>query len=122
MRVVCFGNVQQKVDYYLATNIPEEVMSNEEIGEAYRQRWAIEVLWKFLKMHLKLDKMMSKNLNGITIQIYVILIVYLILQLLKVPRIYGNKLVDKFRYIQILIRQEWNFVHWLNQVVPRLNM
>jgi len=41
--------------------------------------------------------MMSKNLNGITIQIYVILIVYLILQLLKVPRIYGSKLVDKFR-------------------------
>jgi len=122
VRVVCFGNVQQKVDYYLATNIPEEVMSNEEIGEAYRQRWAIEVLWKFLKMNLKLDKMMSKNLNGITIQIYVILIVYLILQLLKVPRMYGSKLVDKFRYIQILIRQEWNFVHWLNRVVPRLNM
>ncbi|WAS05855.1 transposase [Gloeomargaritales cyanobacterium VI4D9] len=121
-RVVCFGNVQQKVDYYLATNIPEDVMSNEEIGEAYRQRWAIEVLWKFLKMNLKLDKMMSKNLNGITIQIYVILIVYLILQLLKVPRMYGSKLADKFRYIQILIRQEWNFVHWLNRVVPRLNM
>jgi len=67
-------------------------MSNEEIGEAYRQRWAIEVLWKFLKMHLKLDKMMSKNLNGITIQIYAILIVYLILHLLKVPRMYGSKL------------------------------
>ena len=42
-------------------------MSNEEIGEAYRQRWAIEVLWTFLKTHLKLDKTMSKNLNGITI-------------------------------------------------------
>ncbi|WAS06717.1 transposase [Gloeomargaritales cyanobacterium VI4D9] len=118
VRVVCFG----KVDYYLATNIPEDVMSNEEIGEAYRQRWAIEVLWKFLKTHLKLDKMMSKNLNGIMIQIDVILIVYLILQLLKTPRMYGSKLVDKLRYIQILIRQEWNFVHWLNRVVPRLNM
>ena len=66
-------------------------MSNEEIGEAYRQRWAIEVLWKFLKMNLKLGKMMSKNLHGITIQIYVILIVYLILQLLKVRQMYGSK-------------------------------
>jgi hypothetical protein len=26
------------------------------------------------------------------------------------------------RYIQILIRQQWHFVHWLHQVVPRLNM
>ena len=53
-------------------------MSNEEIAEAYRR--AIEVLWKFLKTHLKLDKMMSKNLNGITMQIDAILIVYLLLQ------------------------------------------
>ena len=47
MRVVCLGSVEQKVDDYLATNIPEAVMSNEEIAEAYRR--AIEVLWKFLK-------------------------------------------------------------------------
>jgi len=83
-------------------------MSHEEIAEAYRQRQAIEVLWKFLKMHLKLDKMMSKNLHGITIQIYVILIVYLILQLLKAPQIL---LVDKLQYIQIVIRQERNFAN-----------
>jgi hypothetical protein len=47
VRVVCFGDVQQKADYYLVTHIPEEVMSHEEIGEAYRQRWAIEVLGSF---------------------------------------------------------------------------
>jgi putative transposase len=65
-------------------------MGNEEIAEAYRR--AIEVLWKFLKTHLKLDKMISKNLNGIITQIYVILIVYLILQLLEILRINGSKL------------------------------
>jgi putative transposase len=97
VRVVCFGSIEQKVDDYLATNIPEEIMSHEEIAEAYR--WAIEVLWKFLKTHLKLDKMMSKNLYRMTIQIDAILIVYLILQLyaygtatpIEIPRIYGSK-------------------------------
>jgi putative transposase len=64
VRVVCFGSIEQKVDDYLATNIPGAVMSHEEIAAAYRR--AIEVLWKFLKTHLKLDKMMSKNLHGIT--------------------------------------------------------
>jgi hypothetical protein len=43
VRVVCFGSIEQKVDDYLATNIPGEVMSNEEVAEDYRQRWAIEV-------------------------------------------------------------------------------
>jgi len=61
-------------------------MGNEEIAEAYRR--AIEVLWKFLKTHLKLDKMISKNLNGIITQIFV----YLILQLLEILRINGSKL------------------------------
>jgi putative transposase len=97
VRVVCLGSIEQKVDDYLATNIPEEIMSHEEIAEAYR--WAIEVLWKFLKTHLKLDKMMSKNLYRMTIQIDAILIVYLILQLyaygtatpIEIPRIYGSK-------------------------------
>jgi putative transposase len=85
------------VDDYLATNIPEEIMSHEEIAEAYRR--AIEVLWKFLKTHLRLDKMMSKNLNGMTMQIDAILIVYLLWQLyaygtatpIEIPRIYGSK-------------------------------
>jgi putative transposase len=54
VRVVCFGSIAKEVDDYLATNIPEAVMSHEEIAEAYRR--AIEVLWKFLKTHLKLDK------------------------------------------------------------------
>jgi putative transposase len=97
VRVVCFGSVEQKVDDYLATNISEDVMSNEEIAAVYR--WAIEVLWKFLKMHLKLDKMISKSLHGIAMKIDPILIVYLLLQLyaygtvtpMEIPRIYGSK-------------------------------
>jgi IS4 transposase len=68
VRVVCLGSIEQKVDDCLATNIPEQVVSNEEIAEAYRR--AIEVLWKFLKTHLKLDRVMSKNLNAMTMQIY----------------------------------------------------
>jgi hypothetical protein len=46
---------------------------------------------------------MSKNLNGMTMQIYTILIVYLILQLyaygtampIEIPRIYGSKHIWK---------------------------
>ena len=36
VRVVCLSSTENKVDDYLATHIPEEVMSHEEIGEAYR--------------------------------------------------------------------------------------
>jgi IS4 transposase len=60
-------------------------MTNEEVSEIYRNRWKIEILWKFLKMHLKLDRLITKNINGVTIQIYMVLIAYLILQLMEIP-------------------------------------
>ncbi len=40
-------------------------------------------------MHLKLDKFITKNVNGVTIQIYMVLIAYLILLLIEVPAFYG---------------------------------
>lgn len=66
----------------LATNWVH--ITNEEIGETDRIRWQIAILWKFLKRHLKLDQLMPKNLNGVTMQIYRVLIVYLILELMEI--------------------------------------
>jgi IS4 transposase len=93
-------------------------MSNEEIAEGYRQRWAIEILWKFLKMHLKLDRLMTKNVNGVTIQIYTILIVYLILQLMQIPQIYGNTLLNKLRYVNLILSQEGNLISLNERLFP----
>jgi putative transposase len=44
------------------------------------------LLWKFIKTHLKLDKLITKNVNGIAIQIYVSLIAYLILKIVDIPK------------------------------------
>ncbi len=70
----------------------------------YRLRWQIELFWKFLKMHLKLDRrLITKNANGIEIQIYACLVAYVILQLVTIPKEFDNKLLDKLRYLQAFI-------------------
>lgn len=115
-RVVNFCDLETQTEYRLATNLPEEV-SNEEIGEIYRSRWQIELLWKFLKMHLKLDRMVCKNESGIELQIYMALIAYLILELVEIPEIWGNKLLDKLRYLQGCMSREISYVHWLEGLV-----
>ncbi len=81
-RVVWFCDMENKAEYRLATNLPSEgewFVSDEEVMELYRKRWGIELLWKFLKMHLKLDRLMTKSVNGIEIQIYMTLIAHLLL-------------------------------------------
>ncbi len=79
-RVFC--DLETKVEFRLVTNLPVDGnagVTDDEIRDIYRLRWEVELLWKFLKMHLKLDKLITKNVNGLTIQIYASLIGYLIL-------------------------------------------
>jgi putative transposase len=106
VRVVSFCDLQKKTEYRLATNLNEDgelAVSSSEVAEIYRKRWEIELLWKFLKMHLKLDRLITKSPQGIEIQIYSSLIAYLLLNLIEIPEEFGKKLLDKFRYVQALI-------------------
>ena len=118
IRVVAFCDLEDRTEFRFATNLPfdgEEAVSNEEIAEIYVQRWQIELLWKFLKMHLKLDRLMTKNENGIRIQIYSCLIAYLILQLIEIPQEFGKTILDKLRYLQAYMCQEISYVHWFRK-------
>jgi putative transposase len=119
-RVVQFCDLETKVEYRLVTNLPqtgEGSISDEEVMEIYRCRWGIELLWKFLKMHLKLAHLITRNTNGIAIQIYATLIAYLILQLVKIPQVWGSKLLDKLRYLQVCMCQEISDVHWMESIL-----
>jgi len=120
IRVVAFCDLEDRTEFRLATNLPEageEGISNEEIAEIYVQRWQIELLWKFLKMHLKLDRLMTKNENGIRIQIYVSLMAYLILQIIDIPPEFGKSLLDKLRYLQAYMCQQISYIHWFRKLI-----
>ena len=116
IRIVNFCSIENKKEYRLATNLSEAEFSNEEIGEIYRKRWAIETLWKFLKMHLKLDKLITKNDNGIQIQIYSCLIGYIVLQLTEIPEEIGNKALDKIRYLQSFMSENISYINWFRRM------
>ena len=116
IRISNFCSLENQVEYRLATNLSISEFSNEEVGEIYRKRWAIETLWKFLKMHLKLDKLITKNENGITIQIYSCLIGYIILQLTEISKEIGDKALDKLRYLQSFMSENISYVHWFRRM------
>ena len=120
VRVVSFSDIEEKHEFRFVTNLPvfgDLGISNEEISEFYRCRWQIELFWKFLKMHLKLDRLITKNVNGIQIQIYTCLIAYVLLQLVKIPKEFGNKLLDKLRYLQAFMCENISYVHWFQKLV-----
>ena len=119
-RAAVFCDLESQSEFRLVTNLPAEGdagISNEEIGDFYRLRWQIELFWKFLKMHLKLDRLITKNTNGIQIQIYTCLIAYVLLQLVEIPKEFGSKLLDKLRYLQAFMCGNISYVHWFEKLV-----
>ena len=71
-------------------------MLNEDahwIADLYKQRWEIEVFFKFIKQHLNVKHLVSRNLNGIKVMIYMTMILaVLILAYKKLNKIVGFKI------------------------------
>ncbi|MFJ2692118.1 IS4 family transposase [Pseudomonas sp. NPDC087336] len=53
----------------------------EEIAALYKDRWKIELFFKWIKQHLKLKRFYAFSENAVRLQIYSALISYLLLQL-----------------------------------------
>lgn len=54
-----------------------------EIGELYKERWQIELLFRWLKQHLNIRRFIGKNDNAIRLQIFAALITYALLHIAK---------------------------------------
>ncbi|MEM1049797.1 MAG: IS4 family transposase [Pseudomonadota bacterium] len=53
----------------------------QEIADLYKQRWQIELLFKWLKQHLQFKQFLGRSHNAVCIQVYVALIAFLLLRL-----------------------------------------
>jgi IS4 transposase len=59
---------------WLLTNLFD--LDAEQIAQLWRYRWTIEIVFRWLKLQLKLAHMISYSINGMLIQVAVALIVY----------------------------------------------
>lgn len=53
-----------------------------EIAQLYKERWQIELMFKWLKQNLKIRSFLGRSENAVRIQIYVALIAFLLLRIL----------------------------------------
>lgn len=58
-------------------------LSAERIAELYKERWQIELMFKWLKQNLKLKSFLGHSENAIKIQIITALIAYMLVALMK---------------------------------------
>lgn len=57
--------------------------SDTEIAELYKQRWQIELFFKWIKQNLKIKKFLGRSENAIKTQICIAMIVFVLLRLME---------------------------------------
>lgn len=79
-RIIVARSAKEK-PLVLATN--DLTSPAETIAQLYKDRWQIELFFKWIKQHLKLKKWLGRSENAVRIQILTALIAYLLVALYK---------------------------------------
>jgi hypothetical protein len=64
----------QEEQLFIATNLSAEQLSAELVSLCYRQRWLIELFFRWLKHLMKANHWLAESQKGVAIQIYLTLI------------------------------------------------
>lgn len=81
-RLSCKGKIKRvENEVWFITN--DFKLTPQEIAEAYRHRWDIEVFFRFLKQELNFSHFLSTSENGIKVILYMTLITAMLLMIYK---------------------------------------
>jgi putative transposase len=72
---------ENKTPLRLITN--DLTRSAADIAALYKERWQIELLFKWIKQNLKIKRFLGRSENAVKIQIYTALIAFLLLRMLQ---------------------------------------
>lgn len=117
IRKVCFWDEEQKRKFTFLTNAMD--LSPLQIAELYKNRWQIELFFKWLKQHLKIKKFWGNTENAVRIQIYSAIIAYCLVAIIQhdmeldrttyeILQILSISLTDKTRIRELFNKTNFN--------------
>jgi hypothetical protein len=129
-KVKFFDAENKKMLIFLTNNFD---LSAQQIALLYKQRWQIELFFKWIKQHLKVKTFWGTTENAVRIQIKIAIITYCLVSIiakeLKINRsiyeilqILSASLLDKTPVNELLMKSDYNNVneHITNQLVFNL--
>lgn len=86
--------------FYFLTNSSN--LTAKDIAEIYKQRWEIEVFFKFIKQNLNFSHLISRNINGVKVVMYMTLITAVLLIVYKKLNDLKGYKIPKLKFAQEL--------------------
>ena len=81
LRLVKYWDEEQKREFVFLTNAMH--ISSHLVAELYKNRWQIELFFKWLKQHLKIKKFWGTTENAVRIQIYTAICAYCLVAIVQ---------------------------------------
>ena len=81
LRFVRFYDEEQSREFMFLTNAME--LTAQQVADLYKNRWQIELFFKWLKQHLKIKKFWGTTENAVRIQIYSAICTYCLVAIVQ---------------------------------------
>jgi transposase len=123
LRKVAFYDKEMNRTFIYLTNNME--LHPEQIALLYKNRWQIELIFKWIKQHLKIKSFWETSENAVRIQIYSAIIAYCLIAVIEhdlqinrktyeILQILGISLLNKTPIIELFTNIDTNDVKELN--------
>jgi hypothetical protein len=117
-RIEFYNAEKREVLVFLTNHLKLAAMT---IVAIYKERWQIEIFFKFLKQNLKIKTFVGTSANAVKIQIWTALIAILILRFLQLRSKYGWSLSNLVALLRLNLFTHRNLWAWIDkpfEVVP----
>ena len=119
IRLVRFWDEEDEREFVYLTNAKH--IPALQVAELYKNRWQVELFFKWLKQHLKIKKFWGTSENAVKIQVYSAIIVYCLVAIMQhdmklnrstyeVLQILGISLTDKTPLRNLFSKTKFNDV------------
>ena len=126
LRLVAFTDPETGGDYRFVTNAHH--LKAREISEIYKERWKIELFFKWIKQNLKIKTFLGTSANAVLTQVWIALCVYLLLAYLRFNAKLGGSMQQILRVLQLNLFARRNLMELLQpplvqpSVSPQISM
>lgn len=99
LRRIVYRDAETGIRYVFLTN--NFTLAASTIAACYKERWQIELFFKWIKQNLKIKAFLGTSKNAVMTQIWIALCVYLMLAYLKYSSKIGRSLQQMIRLLQL---------------------
>jgi hypothetical protein len=108
LRLVGYTDPETGKEYRFITNADH--LDARTIADLYKERWQIELFFKWIKENLKIKTFLGTSRNAVLTQIWIALCVYLLLSFLKFKAKLGLSLQQMMRLLQLNLFERRNLI------------